>query len=215
MTVLIRNLSYIFRFRESGCLQVGQGLRYIIGQSEIIKSDIPTRFLGDADGILFFQQSFQRIIPHIFVGLRITIECYISGDMTNRCPVHLYSCFKAGIGSQGHRQPSGRSIGSQAIVLRGPDGEERFVKEMPSAMIPGIVINLVERMIIIVRWITSGSKRLVIYRLGIIVILCQEIIAIVGIRVTGTDECILGGPCHRANSIEEPFVANHACRHLF
>ena len=56
---------------------------------------------------------------------------------------------------------------------------------------------------------------ILVYRERWFVVLCQEIIAIAGIRITLADKCLCRLPCNGSNRIKEPLTINHANRHFF
>ena len=81
-------------------------------------------------------------------------------------------------------------------------------------MIPGEVIHLIKRMVVISHWIKSSLKRLLAEGQRFSFILCQEIIAIVGIVVADTGSGRIRLPRDRTYTIEEFAPFHHTRRHF-
>ena len=82
-------------------------------------------------------------------------------------------------------------------------------------MIPGKVIYLVKHVVITGVGITGSGQCLAVDGERFVIIFRQEIIAVIRIRITRVYGSLCRFPCHRTDTIEDPFAAHRTCRHLF
>ena len=128
--------------------------------------------------------------------------------------VHGNGSLEVSIIGQGHRQGSGSPIGSQLIFLRRAQCKERLVIEIAPTVIPGIVIHLVKRMIVVwtriadslQQFLADGQRRLIALR--------QEIVTVVGIGIADSASGLWCFPVHWSYGIEHPLTADRTRRHL-
>ena len=80
-------------------------------------------------------------------------------------------------------------------------------------MIPGIVVDLIKRMIVIGRRIEGGCKSLCIYSQRLVT-LGQEVVTIITIRITRTCSSRITTPPYRSDSMEQASPVHRTRRHL-
>ena len=82
-------------------------------------------------------------------------------------------------------------------------------------MIPGIVVYLVKDVVVAGIGITGGSLRLAVDGERFVVVLRQEIIAVIRIRIARVYGSLCRIPYYGADTIEDTLAAHRARRHLF
>ena len=103
----------------------------------------------------------------------------------------------------------GGSRGGHVVRIAGTCLQFLSVIEVATSMEPGVVVDLIERAIVVSQGIVGFQKIVRAQHLGFVVVLGQEIIAVTGIRIAHALMVIV--PSHRSNAIEQ-FSAIHLAR---
>ena len=87
--------------------------------------------------------------------------------------------------------------------------------EVTTAVVPGVVVHLIEVVIIVGRGIEGGSECSAVNRQGCAFSLGEEIIAVVGIGITGACHRIVCRPVDGTHTIKQAMAIDGAGGHLF
>ena len=136
------------------------------------------------------------------------------GNSSHHRVIHGNGCLEVSIISQSHRQGTRSTIGRQFIFLGRSQRKECLVKKIAPTVIPGIIIYLVKRMIIVGIRITNSLQQFFTDSQRLRIILCQEIITVVRIGIADSDGSLWRLPVHWSNGIEHPLTADRTRRHL-
>ena len=212
--VLVRYMVHIFRFRQRSRLEIRLILGHIMHEGDIVQSEVCPRGLGDTHRVLCLHDAVELIIVHILLCLRIAVEVHALPDGAHQRVVHLHLRLIVAVSRQGYSQRPGFSLGSQRIGPWRTDGEELLVEEVAPAVIPRIVVHLVQAVIILRQRIGCGCQYLLTDDERLLFASRQEVIAIIRIRITRARECFLCFPCHRTHGIEDSLTVHHTGRYF-
>ena len=219
MVVLVRNAVEVFRLRE--CLrQLGSRLGLAAIDGDVVQTDGTAVAIG-YDG-------------HLIGGLQIAdgkrlrtgthhlqTAVFIQRHVAHRHAIHadgstsLMACFVVGSGCRerhGHSTVATRTRRGYRIVVGGAVGQHLCIVEVAPAVEPCVVVHLVERAVVVGQGIVFGQERGLVDGAGLTVVLGQEIVAVIRIRITHA--YVTGTPCHRTDAEEQFPAARHQCGHL-
>lgn len=142
----------------------------------------------------------------------------IDGDseVAHSLAVDAHLCRHGSTGSDAHRELPRRG----AFRMGQHDGltaacrHSRGVKEVAAARIPTVAVDLMQTVIVVGRGIEAIDKCCRVDGGNDRVVLGQEIIAIVGIRVARAARGIVTAPAHWTFGIEQPMAVDGTCSHL-
>ena len=189
-------------------------LRCITGKCQIVETQVFAIRLRDGHGVIAWFQVMKTIGPRTGSGLGIGVERHRDIQLVYHGVVHGHRPFKVTVVAQHHRQRTAGTIASQRIVLRGTCFIKGLVIEVPTTVIPGEVVHLIERVIIVVRRIIGRSEGRTVNRQRLTVAGRQEIAAHIRIRIARAREGIPRRPRHRSYAIEEPSSTDGDGGHL-
>ena len=138
-------------------------------------------------------------------------------DGANDGAVHVYlrRALPSGRGADGNGSPARLPRGKAYGVALGAAGGYRVVlAQVAPALVPGIIVHLVQRVVIVGRRIEGVDEGRAVHRERFAVALGEEIIAAVGVWVACADVCVNAAPRHRPLGMEQPAAVNGACGHL-
>ena len=163
--------------REDRRRQTGHRSGCLVAQCQVVEAQVMTAGLGDRHRIIAWFQVLQPIGPRAGIALGVRVERYVHTQLAYHGVVHCHRTLKTTIITHHNRQRTRSAVARQRIVLRGSCLIECLVVEIPAPMIPGKVVHLIERVIIVVRGIVGSSKGRAVNCERLVVTLCQEITA--------------------------------------
>ena len=158
MVVLIHQTIHKRGLCEDRCREVRHRRRRVAGQCQIVETQVATAGLGDGHRIVALFQVVQTIGPRTGCALSIGIERYCNIQFIDDGVVDGHRTFEAAVITQHNRQRTACTVACQGIGLWGTCLIEGLIVEIPATMIPGEIIYLIERVIIVVRGIVGSDE---------------------------------------------------------
>ena len=214
MVVLVHQTVVERGFCEDSRRETGHRGGRIAGQCQVVQAQVLAAGLGDGHRIVALFQVVQAIGPCAGGGLRIGIERHRDAQVVHHGVVHSHRTLEIAVIAQHHRQRPASAVALQGIGLRGAGLIERLVVKVPTAVIPGKVVHLIECVVVVVRGVVGRGESGTVERQRLPVALRQQIAATIRIRIACACEGILRGPGHRSHAIEEPSAPDGDGGHL-
>ena len=158
MMVLVQESIFERRFCKRCCREAGHRLRRIAGQHQIVQTQVLTTCLSDGHRVVARFQVVQTIGPCADGGLGIGIKVCGGTQIVYHRVIYFHGGLKTVVIAQHHRQRSARTIAGQCITLWGTNLIKCLVVEVTTSVIPGKIIHLIERVIVVVRGVVGGCK---------------------------------------------------------
>ena len=214
MVILVHETILERGFFEGCRRETGHRCRLVAGQCQIVQTQVLATGLGDGHRILALFQILEPIGPCTGCGLCIGVERHRDIQLVDHGVVYSHRSLEATVITQHHGQRTARAVAGQGIGLWGTRLIEGFVVEVPATVIPGEVVYLIERVIVVVRGIIGLSESRTVECQWLCIVFRQQIAAIIGIRIACAREGILVCPGHRPHTIEKPSAADGDGWHL-
>ena len=214
MMILIHDVVHIFRQGQRGAGDGGAGLRRIPRHGHIVEPHGPAAGHGERDGV--DGSGIHRIFSMCFLAM-------VVGSHSSDGECTFFLSVDDHIGSRGRtRRDTHVDLGLAAapIGIAEHDGlrlsliEGLWIEDVAPATVPRESVDLIERMIIVGRGIMTADKGGRIHSQDSRIVLCEEIIAIVGIGIARALGYSRTAPAHWSFGIEHVAPADNALFHL-
>ena len=198
--------------------QVGQRARLKASQRDIVEAHVVAPDFAQGHGGGVGQDVVDTEGPRVDHGLAVAVGVDLvdarlsalgtGGDVVDEDMAHLLAVDEhlhvaVVVVAHDDGQQARLAHGGQLIAALGVRDEEFCVEEVPAALEPAVVVDLVELMIVVGQRIVGLDEAQRIVDHSLVVVLAEEVVAVVGIVVTLAHFRDLVGPVHRSDAIED------------
>ena len=216
VVVLVGDVVNVLRHGNTGRCQVGPCLRGVVAERQIVEAQVGATGLADGDGIVGRQRVFNGKSLRGDGRLAVAVGRRVDDNRSYLLAVHQHAGGEGTVVGEHHRELALRTFGGGKLVRALHAGaEEAAVVQVAPAVIPGVVVDLAERVVVVGGGVVVGLELLLADGQRRRVVLSQEVVAVVAVGVAGTGGGGVAAPAHGPDSIEEPPSADGARRHLF
>ena len=185
------------------------------GQRQIVESHRGIAgLLPQTDGVAFAKNALQVEGDGLNVGLRGLGNRRCDIHAAHHRIVHLYAHRSQSVVGHHHRQHAARVVSRQLVGGVCVSRHRRLLEEVPPAVVPGKLLSLMQRVIVIGGGIESRHKGGTIYGERLVVALSEEIAALCSVRIADAGSSRSTAPPYGTHTVEQASSANDACGHL-